>query len=87
MRTMPPGSPLDNTDYHTINVAAGIKKNNWEIIVHAENLTDEKYYHDVENNFPNLGPNGIFDDASDPLMILGTAGLPRLISVSASYQF
>ena len=45
MRTMPPGSPLDNTDYHTINVAAGIKKDNWEIIVHAENLTDEKYYH------------------------------------------
>ena len=87
MRTMPPGSPLDNDDYQTVNVATGFRTDSWEIILHAENLTDEKYYHDVENNFPNLGPNGIFDDASDPLMILGTAGLPRLISVSASYQF
>ena len=87
MRTMPPGSPLDNDDYQTVNVATGFRTDSWEIILHAENLTDEKYYHDVENNFPNLGPNGIFDDASDPLMILGTAGLPRLISVSARYQF
>lgn len=87
MRTMPPGSPLDNTDYHTVNMATGIKNDGWEIMLHAENLTDEEYYHDVENNFPNLGPNGIFDTASEPLIILGTPGNPRLVSVSASYRF
>ncbi len=87
MRTMPPASPMDNEDYHTLNVAAGIKKDNWELMLHAENLTDEKYYHDIENDWPNLGPSGIFDDASEPLIIMGTPGLPRLISVSASYRF
>ena len=87
MRTMPPASPMDNTDYHTLNVATGVRKGGWELMLHAENLTDEKYYHDIENDWPNLGPNGIFDNMSEPLIIMGTPGLPRLISVSASYQF
>tara|TARA_E500000075_G_C6902587_1_gene275114 strand:- start:53 stop:832 length:780 start_codon:yes stop_codon:yes gene_type:complete len=86
-RSMQGERAMDMPDYHTINLATGIKKDGWQLMLHAENLTDEKYYHDIENDWPNLGPNGIFDDLSEPLIIMGTPGLPRLISVSASYRF
>ena len=86
-RSMAGEKAMDMPDYHTLNLATGIKKDGWELMLHAENLTDEKYYHDVENDWPNLGPRGIFDDLSEPLIIMGTPGLPRLISVSASYRF
>ena len=87
--SMPAHSYIDVPSYYTLNLATGIRSGNWEFLIHAENLTDEQYYTDLEN-WVNLGSGGALDPVnpmSDPFYIIGTHGHPRMISASLSYRF
>ena len=58
-------------------------------MIHGENLTDEKYYTDLEN-WVNLGAGGALDavnNMTDPFYIIGTHGHPRMLSASLTYNF
>lgn len=87
--SMPAHSYIDVPSYYTLNLATGLRSGNWEFLIHAENLTDEQYYTDLEN-WVNLGSGGALDPVnpmSDPFYIIGTHGHPRMISASLSYRF
>ncbi len=73
--------PVTNPDYTVINAQLGIGTEQWELMMHVKNLTDEGYYLDVQR-FPNFY---LLD--GDENIIIGTLGQPRIFSVSFNYRF
>ena len=74
-------NPVRNPPYSLVNAQIGIKKGNWELLLQAENLTDENYHTDVQR-FPNLH---VIDGLES--VNIGTLGPPRLFTASLKYTF
>ena len=66
-----------------MNLQSGWSKDNWELMINIENITDEAYYVDVQylSNLYTLDDNGSGN------VIIGTLGQPRLYSASLTYYF
>lgn len=82
------GKPWDNVTNPSFTVAdaqVGFNTDRWEFLVSVDNLTDEKYYTDLEP-FPNFGFDGLTGTGPDPIVI-GTHGHPRIVTASVSYSF
>ena len=77
-----------NPSYATVNLSAGVRGENWQLMVHGENIFDEEYYTDADN-FANLWayPGNLFTDGTYPTLTMGTWGQPRMVSVSLTYDF
>ena len=74
-------NPVTNPAFTIVNAQLGFARENWELTLNIENLTDEAYYTDVQH-FPNY----YLLDGGDNVVI-GTLGQPRLFTASLGYFF
>lgn len=72
---------VEHGAYTVTNAQVGIQGEQWELVLQVENLTDKKYYTDVQR-FPNLH---LLDGGEN--INIGTMGQPRLIAASLSFNF
>ncbi|MCS5543877.1 MAG: TonB-dependent receptor [SAR86 cluster bacterium] len=75
--------PVTNPSYTLASVQIGLEKDNWELRLNVENITDEDYYVDVQY----LSNLHAIDDNGSGNIIIGTLGQPQLVSASISYYF
>ena len=74
----------DNPSYTVVDLNVGYEMNNWSFDLMFENLTDEKYYIDVQE-FPNFA--GSARAGTPGLIVIGTAEQRRRTIFSVSYAF
>ena len=82
------GRPWDNVRnpaFTVVDVQLGLVSEKWELMVNVDNVTDERYYTDLEP-FPNFGFDGLTGEGPATI-IIGTHGHPRLVTASATYRF
>ncbi len=82
------GKPWDNVKnpaFTVVDLQLGLTSDKWMFMLNVDNVTDEKYYTDLEP-FPNFGFDGLTGEGPSTI-IIGTHGHPRLVTASAAYRF
>ena len=78
-------NPVTNPAFNVVNGQAGFLWENMEVVLHVENLLDEKYYNDVQHFFNGHDLIGLRGEPG--AIVIGTLGQPRLTTMSFSYYF
>ena len=74
-------NPVTNPAFMVVNGQMGLLWEKVELMLHVENLLDERYYNDVQH-FPNFHALDGYEN-----IVIGTLGQPRLATFSLSYHF
>ena len=77
--------PVTNPSFNVVNGQLGFLWEKMELMLHVENLLDEKYYNDVQHFFNGRDLFGTYGEPGS--IVIGTLGQPRLATVSLSYYF